>query len=159
MIGLHFHDCVFIKLIFWHWWLFVIMDLEARENIGKPLLVVFFPLCRVCLTHHRSLLLMVVSFASTVGIEQALVFINCWPSECLMTPLSVLYWMTERTCRFVWLTSLLSELLTNFCHSNDGENQFLKLIRKRKDLMLINYLVTILLNWYALYLIHSCWQF
>lgn len=67
------------------------MDLEARENIGKPLLVVFFPLCRVCLTHHRSLLLMVVSFASTVGIEQALVFINCWPSECLMTPLSVLY--------------------------------------------------------------------
>lgn len=57
------------------------------------------------------------------------------------------------------LTSLLSELLTNYYHSNDGENQFLKLIRKRKDLMLINYLVTILYNWYALYLIHSCWQF
>ncbi|PPD70200.1 hypothetical protein GOBAR_DD32914 [Gossypium barbadense] len=35
------------------------------------------------------------------------------------------------------LTSLLSELLTNYCHSNDGENQFLKLIRKRKDLMLL----------------------
>ena len=49
--------------------------------------------------------------------------------------------------------------LINFFDHYDGENQYLQLTRKRKDLILIIQLVIILLNWYASYLHYSCWQY